>query len=44
MAYDERLAERIREVINVRPGVVERKMFGGMGWMIGGNMAVGVMR
>ena len=44
MAYDEALAERIRDVINARPGVVERKMFGGMGWMIGGNMAVGVMR
>ena len=44
MAYDERLAERIRDVINARPGVVERKMFGGMGWMINGNMAVGVMR
>jgi len=44
MAYDLRLADRIREVINVRPGVVERKMFGGMGWMINGNMAVGVMR
>jgi hypothetical protein len=44
MAYDERLAERIRDVINARPDVVERKMFGGMGWMIGGNMAVGVMR
>ena len=27
-----------------RPGVVERKMFGGLGWMVGGNMAVGVMR
>jgi hypothetical protein len=44
MAYDERLAERIRDVISARPGVVERKMFGGMGWMINGNMAVGVMR
>jgi TfoX/Sxy family transcriptional regulator of competence genes len=44
MAYDERLAERIREVINARPGVVEKRMFGGLGWMIGGNMAVGVMR
>ena len=44
MAYDERLAERIRELIGARPGVVERKMFGGMGWTIGGNMAVGVMR
>jgi TfoX/Sxy family transcriptional regulator of competence genes len=44
MAYDEGLAERIRELITARPGVVERKMFGGLGWMIGGNMAVGVMR
>ena len=31
-------------MINARPGVVERKMFGGVGWMINGNMAVGVMR
>ena len=44
MAYDERLAGRIRELMAARPGVVERKMFGGVGWMIGGNMAVGVMR
>lgn len=44
MAYDEQLAGRIRELISARPGVVERTMFGGLGWMIGGNMAVGVMR
>jgi TfoX/Sxy family transcriptional regulator of competence genes len=44
MAYDERLAERVRELIAARPGVVERKMFGGVGWTIGGNMAVGIMR
>jgi TfoX/Sxy family transcriptional regulator of competence genes len=44
MAYDEQLAARISELIHARPGVVERKMFGGMGWTIGGNMAVGVMR
>ena len=43
MAYDERLASRIRELIQARPGVVEKKMFGGVGWMLGGNMAVGVM-
>jgi TfoX/Sxy family transcriptional regulator of competence genes len=43
MAYDERLAERIREVIQARPDVTERKMFGGLGFMIGGNMACGVM-
>src|SRR5262245_17506827 len=44
VAYDERLAARIREVISARPDVVERKMFGGLGWTIGGNMACGVMR
>ena len=43
MAYDEVLAERVRELMGARPGVVERKMFGGLGWMVGGNMAVGVM-
>ena len=44
MAYDERLAARISDLMHARPGVVERKMFGGVGWTIGGNMAVGVMR
>src|SRR3954468_14872659 len=44
MAYDEQLAARISELMHARPGVVERKMFGGLGWTIGGNMAVGVMR
>ncbi len=43
MAYDEDLAERVREAMSARPGVTERKMFGGLGWMIGGNMAVAVM-
>ena len=43
MAYDERLAERVRDIVEQRPGVTERKMFGGLGWMIGGNMAVGLM-
>ena len=40
MAYDEVLAERVRELMGARPGVVERKMFGGLGFMVGGNMAV----
>ena len=44
MAYDEQLAARISDLIHARPGVVERKMFGGVGWTIGGNMAVGIMR
>jgi TfoX/Sxy family transcriptional regulator of competence genes len=43
MAYDEELAERIRSVITVRDGVTERKMFGGVAWMVHGNMACGVL-
>jgi TfoX/Sxy family transcriptional regulator of competence genes len=42
VAYDERLAERIRELLAVEAGVTEQKMFGGLGFLIGGNMAVGV--
>ena len=42
MAYDERLAERIRELLAVEAGVTEQKMFGGLGFLIGGNMAVAV--
>ena len=43
MAYDEVLADRIRELIALRSDVVERKMFGGIAWMLGGNMACGVL-
>ena len=43
MAYDEALAERIRGVLAQRDGVSERKMFGGIAFMVGGNMACGVM-
>ncbi len=43
MAYDERLAERVRKALSERKGVTERKMFGGIGFMIDGNMCVGVM-
>jgi hypothetical protein len=42
MAYDEGLAARVREAIAVRAEVTERKMFGGIAWMLSGNMAVGV--
>jgi TfoX/Sxy family transcriptional regulator of competence genes len=42
MAYDETLAARIRGRIGEHPAVSERKMFGGIAFMIGGNMAVGV--
>jgi TfoX/Sxy family transcriptional regulator of competence genes len=40
MAYDEELAERIRSLVAGEPGVSEQKMFGGLAFLIGGNMAV----
>jgi TfoX/Sxy family transcriptional regulator of competence genes len=43
MAYDEALAERIRPIIGARGEVAERKMFGGLTWMLQGNMACGVL-
>ena len=42
MAYDEGLAQRIREALGERPGLVEKKMFGGVGFLVRGNMACGV--
>jgi TfoX/Sxy family transcriptional regulator of competence genes len=42
MAYDEGLAERIREVLDGRPAVTEKKMFGGLAFMLDGYMFVGV--
>jgi hypothetical protein len=41
VAFDERLAGRIRDVLAPRSGVVERKMFGGVCWTVQGNMACG---
>jgi hypothetical protein len=40
VAYDEDLANRIRELIAGEPGVVEQKMFGGLAFLIGGHMSV----
>jgi TfoX/Sxy family transcriptional regulator of competence genes len=40
MAYDEDLANRIRELIAGEPDLSEKKMFGGLAFLIGGNMAV----
>lgn len=42
MAYDEDLANRIRELIASEDGYTEQKMFGGIGFMIDGHMAMGV--
>lgn len=43
MAYDETLAARIREVLVGTPGVSERKMFGGLAFMLDGHMCCGVV-
>ncbi len=40
VAYDEELADRIRELMAAESGVTEMKMFGGLAFLIGGNMAV----
>jgi len=40
MAYDEELADRIRALLGDHPGLTEKKMFGGLAFLIGGNMAV----
>jgi hypothetical protein len=42
MAYDERLAERIRRLLNDREDMSERQMFGGVAFMLHGNMCLGV--
>lgn len=40
MAYDEELADRIRSKLGSRADVTEKKMFGGLAFLVGGNMAV----
>jgi TfoX/Sxy family transcriptional regulator of competence genes len=40
VAYDEDLAHRIRELVGGEPGLTEQRMFGGLAFLIGGNMAV----
>jgi hypothetical protein len=42
MAYDADLADRVREVIATERGVEEKRMFGGLAFLINGNMAVAV--
>ena len=42
MAYDEDLANRIRELLGTEPGVTEKRMFGGLAFLIGGHMSVSV--
>ena len=40
MAYDEELAARIRGLVSEQPGITEQRMFGGLAFLIHGNMAV----
>jgi hypothetical protein len=40
MAYDEELADRVREVVRGEDGLTEKRMFGGLAFLIHGNMAV----
>jgi TfoX/Sxy family transcriptional regulator of competence genes len=40
VAYDEELAERIRELVTGEPRLTEKRMFGGLAFLVGGNMAV----
>ena len=44
MVYDEGLLQRVREVMEVHPMADEKKMFGGVGFMIEGNIACGVLQ
>jgi TfoX N-terminal domain len=44
MAYDEALAERIHAVLDGQDGFSDRKMFGGVGFLLNGNMCVGVWK
>jgi TfoX/Sxy family transcriptional regulator of competence genes len=40
VAYDEDLADRIRELLDGEPRLEEKKMFGGLAFLVGGNMAI----
>jgi hypothetical protein len=42
--YDEGLAERIRELLEEEPGMREKRMFGGLVFMLHGNMCVGIVK
>jgi hypothetical protein len=44
MAYDETLADRIRAVLAGQADVTEKKMFGGLAFLVGGNMSVSASR
>lgn len=43
MPFDEGAAQRVREALQDTPEVVEKRMFGGLAFMVGGNMACGIV-
>jgi TfoX/Sxy family transcriptional regulator of competence genes len=44
MAYSESLARRIRQALTSQRGITEKKMFGGLGFLLHGNMCVGIWK
>ena len=44
MAYDEKLSERVRALLEPQDAVTEKKMFGGLAFMLRGNMCCGVLK
>lgn len=44
MPYSQTLAERVRQVVGRRRGFTEKKMFGGIGFLLNGNMCIGVWK
>lgn len=42
MAFDDGLAQRVRRVLGSRPGITERRMFGGLAFLVDGKMFVGI--
>jgi hypothetical protein len=44
MAYDQGLAQRVRDVLSDAPATAEKKMFGGVAFLLNGNLSCGVLR
>jgi len=44
MAYNEQLADRMRAQLKSKRGLTEKKMFGGIGFLVNGNMACGIIK
>ena len=44
MAFDEQLGERVWRVLEGEEGIIDKRMFGGLCWMVNGHMALGIVR